>query len=105
MAVKPRRRKPPVRLRHKVLGFLLTLLGLTCMAGCGLLTGYLMDNLLTGSTLEIIVFDVFIFVMGIIFLFMAWHQFVVAPKQDEMRESFQTYRRNPPLDKPRDQTT
>lgn len=105
MDMRPRRRRNPVRLRHKVLGCLLTLAGLVCMAACGLLIGYLADNLLAGNTMEIIVFGSFAFVLGMIFLFMAWHQFVVAPKQDYMRESFQGYRRKPRFDKPGGQTT
>ena len=105
MAAKRRRRRHQVHLRHKVLGTLLTLLGLACMALCGLLMGYLMANLLAGSTLEIIALGSFAFVLGVVFLFMAWHQFVVAPKQDYMREYYQAYRRGSGLDKPRDQAT
>lgn len=104
MAMRPRRRRPPVRLRHKVLGGLLTLAGLVCMAAGGLLTGYLMANLLAGSTMELVVFATFAFVLGILFLFMAWHQFVVAPKQDYLRESFQRNRRMHDLNRPGGQT-
>jgi len=34
-------------------------------------------------------------VVGIMFLIMAWYQFVVGPKQDSAREAFQR-RRHPP---------
>ncbi|MBI5523120.1 MAG: hypothetical protein HY910_10855 [Desulfarculus sp.] len=105
MGMRPRRRRNPVHLRHKVLGSLLTLMGLACMAVCGLLVGYLADKLLAGSTMEIIVFGAFAFVLGIIFLFMAWHQFVVAPKQDYMRECFNRSCHSQRFDKPGGQTT
>lgn len=95
MASARNRNRPRVALRHKLLGCIFLIMGLTCLAGSALLSQYLIFHFLGGYTWEALTGDLVCVVMGLGFLALAWMQWVVEPRRQAQEEALNRARFGP----------
>jgi hypothetical protein len=68
---------------------------MACLGGCMLITAYLMDQFMGGSTLELAALALCLGVAGLSSLLLAWQQLVLAPRRECMKRTFRPMLRQP----------